>query len=605
MPTPYDGKVAIWHVQGDWVAEARDIESLARLIKQRTPAISAIFIKTSNGASWMGRRDTKTAMEINGPADIAKWVDIMNQHGIECHAWCVVEGLDVQAEISLIVQACRVPGIKSMILDVEPYQAYWKGTSQDVVRLMEGVRGELGMAFHIGMSVDPRRHHYSSIFPTSWRPYIGSVHPQCYWGEMGRSPRSVLDETYQVWGGYGLPLYPILQVWDVSSESIKDAQDIVLSKRGARGFSYFRVGAEEPDVYEIMNRTRVESEVGPDWTWRRYGYQQIVGPYEAGYTDGTHTGQPSTAVFQEFTAASGHKVKWKATRASQDTVWVQWTPQLPRAGLYEISIWIPGTRATTRQARYHMHGIMGVGSELLVRVDQSLYYDEWVPVVVYEFDGGPGSGRVNLTDLTGEADKRVAFGPIRWREVLEQRHLEPTEGPGFDSPIGQEAERFGMDVWPLTWLDATGFAVQYNVAPVGLAYHTGADLNLRTGVDLGQPVYAPASGVVTFSGIGAGTWKEMIVIRHDPLPDGTVVWSRLAHLQSRLVSAGDRVTRGQQIATVGNAGGLFDPHLHFDIAVTNILETNPQHWPGNRQDLVLQHYTDPLLFIRRYRPIRG
>ncbi len=605
MPTPYDGKVAVWHVQGDWAPGVPDIETLAKNIKQRTPAVDTIFIKTSNGALWQGRRDTKTAMEINGPADIAKWVDIMNRYDIECHAWCVVEGLDIPTEISLIVETCRVPGIQSMILDVEPYQGYWKGTAQDVVRLMDGIRSQLGHAFHIGMSVDPRRNHYNAIYPTVWRPYIGSIHPQCYWGEMGRSPRSIIDETYQVWGAYGLPLYPILQTWKVSADSVEDAQDIVLSKRGARGLSYFRVGAEETSVIPVMNRTRVDEEIGPDWTWRRYGYQQVLAPYDAGYGDGTHIGQPSAAVFQEFTAASGHKVKWKQTRSGNDTVWAQWTPQLPRPGLYEISIWIPGTRATTRQARYHIHGITGIASELLVRVDQSLYYDEWVPVVVYEFSGQPGSGRVNLTDLTGEGDRRISFGPIRWREVLEQRHLDPGEGPGFDSPIGSDEERFGLDVWPLTWRDATGFAVSYTTPATGTAYHTGADLNLVSGVDLGQPVYAPAAGLVTFSGVGSGTWGQMLVIRHDPLPDGTVVWSRLAHLQQRIVSAGDRVVRGQQVGTVGDGGGRFDPHLHFDIAKTNVLEIYPHHWPGTRQDLVLQHYLNPLDFVRRYRPVRG
>jgi murein DD-endopeptidase MepM/ murein hydrolase activator NlpD len=605
MPTPYDGKVAVWHVQGDWVAGVNTVEELAQRLKQQTPAVGAIFIKTSNGNRWQGTRDSKAAMEINGPADIARWVSAMSAVGIECHAWAVVEGLDINTEISLIVQACRVPGIKSMILDVEPYQSYWKGTAADATRLMEGIRNQLGLVFHIGMSVDPRRQHYLSIFPNSWRPHIGSIHPQCYWGEMGRSPKSILDETYQVWAGYGLPIYPVLQTWEVTPESVKEAQDIVLSKRGARGLSYFRVGAEEADVILVMNRTRVEEEIGPDMTWRKYGFQQVVAPYDPGYMDGTHTGQPSAAVFQEINAATGHRIKWKQTGAARDTVWAQWTPQLPRPGLYEISMYVPGRRATTRQARYHIKGVKGVASELLVRVDQSLYYDEWVPALVYEFDAKPGSGRVNLTDLTGEATRQIAFGPLRWREVLEQRHLEPGEGPGFDSPVGTDEERWSIEVWPPTWYDATGFAVSYNPPLIGPAYHTGVDLNLRAGQDLGQPAYAAAPGVVTFSGVGSGTWGNMIVIRHDALADGTLVWTRSAHLQRRLVNVGDRVARGQQIGTVGDSEGRFDAHLHFDIAKTNILEVNPHHWPGNRQDLVLQHYTDPLQFIMRYRPIRG
>jgi murein DD-endopeptidase MepM/ murein hydrolase activator NlpD len=602
MATPYNGKVALWHVQGDWVAGINTIDQLAQTIKQRTPAVNAIFVKTSNGNRWQGTRDSKAAMEINGPADITKWVQAMQAVDIAVHIWAVVEGVDIPGETALIVEACRVPGVKSLILDVEPYQAYWKGTAADVARLMQGIRQQIGETFHIGMSVDPRRNHYLSIFPDAWRPFIGSVHPQCYWGEMGRSPRSVLDETYEVWGGYGLPLYPVLQTWNVSPDSVTDAQDIVLSERGSRGLSYFRIGAEEADVIPTINRVRIESEIGPDNTWRRYGWQQVLGPYDTGYRDGTHTGQPSSAVFQEFTGANGHQVKWKATGADRDNVWVQWTPNLPNPGLYEISVWIPGTRATTRQARYHIHGIMGVGSELLVRLDQSLYYDKWVPMVVYEFSGEANSGRVNLTDLTGEADKRIAFGAIRWREVLEQRPLEPTEVVGFDSPVGTQAEREGPDVWPTTWVDVNPYGTFYTT--VGPAYHTGADLNLRGGQDLGLGVYATSSGTVTFSGVGSGSWAQMIVIRHDPTPDGTIVWSRMAHLKTRAVNVGDQITRGQQVATVGDGDGRFSPHLHFDIAKTNILENNPSHWPGQNQALVFQHYTDPLLFIRRYRPVR-
>jgi murein DD-endopeptidase MepM/ murein hydrolase activator NlpD len=115
-------------------------------------------------------------------------------------------------------------------------------------------------------------------------------------------------------------------------------------------------------------------------------------------------------------------------------------------------------------------------------------------------------------------------------------------------------------------------------------------------------VYAAADGVVTFSGRGGGTWGRLIVIRHDPLPDSTVVWSRSAHIRNPLVSEGDRVTRGQQIATVGSAEGMLPFHLHFDIAKTNIMELRPGHWPGTDLGQVLKHYVDPRQFIEDHRP---
>jgi murein DD-endopeptidase MepM/ murein hydrolase activator NlpD len=240
-----------------------------------------------------------------------------------------------------------------------------------------------------------------------------------------------------------------------------------------------------------------------------------------------------------------------------------------------------------------------VASELLVRMNQNMYYNTWVPLVVYEFSGQAGSGQVNLTDLTEESDKEIAFTAIRWRQVVTQTKVVQTDA-GYDPPMGSAAERMSLKVWPGQWTDATGFAVRYST--VGDAYHTGADLNLPGDADRDTPVYAPAPGVVTFSGRSSGSWGQLVVIRHDALPDGTVMWSRLAHVSSRIVKEGDRVDRGQQVANIGNADGQLAYHLHFDLAKTSILETSPGHWPGLDLNVLMQNYVDPKAFVEAHRP---
>lgn len=597
MGTPYDGKVGLWHFVGEVVGEP-DIESLARTVRQWAPAADAIWVKTSDGNTWQGAFDEKASMAINGPQDISRWISVLAGHGLEFHAWCNLVGQDIQGEIARIVEACRVPGVKSMILDVEPHPGHWTGSREDAVTLMTGVRNALGTNFHIGISVDPRRNHYDRIFPDAWRPFVNSVHPQIYWEEMKRTPRDVLDETYVVWGNYGLPIYPALQ-GGAEPNSIRRAQEIARSVRGAMGLSYFRLGVIGPLQFPVINEEFIASELGPDSVLRRYAWEQIVAPYESGYMDGVHEGDPATT-WKEFTCVRGHEIKHKPTEARQDFVWAQWTPGLPAKGMYEISVYIPGNHATTQEARYHIHGISGVGTELLVRLNQSMYSNQWVPMVVYEFTGGPGSGRVNLTDLTGETGKEIAFGAVRWRQVIEQKEITPAEGAGFDPPVGTAEERLSGDVWPGDWYDATGFGTFYEV--VGRAYHTGADLNLSHDLDRNTPIYAPADGVVTFSGRSIGTWGWLIVIRHDPLPDGQVVWSRSAHVTNPIVREGDRVIRGQQIANIGNADGKLAWHLHFDIAKTSVLEGTPGHWPGENLGAVYEHYLDPRKFIEEHRP---
>jgi len=158
------------------------------------------------------------------------------------------------------------------------------------------------------------------------------------------------------------------------------------------------------------------------------------------------------------------------------------------------------------------------------------------------------------------------------------------------SPVGDDTGEF----WPSGWFDATGYDVAYD-----LGYHTGADLNCNVPVwdtDRGSPVYAIGPGIVTYAGVGSGSWGNLIVIRHDNA--GKKVWSRYGHVENMAVKKGDVVARGQQIATIGNAGGVFPYHLHFDIVKTDVLEAAPGHWPGSDEQKVLDNYVDPLVFLR-------
>ena len=88
------------------------------------------------------------------------------------------------------------------------------------------------------------------------------------------------------------------------------------------------------------------------------------------------------------------------------------------------------------------------------------------------------------------------------------------------------------------------------------------------GVDIanacGTPVYAAAEGLVVES---AGGWNDgygtYIFIEH---PNGTK--TRYAHNQKNLVSIGDYVSKGDQIAIIGNTGLTHGPtgcHLHFEV----------------------------------------
>ena len=87
------------------------------------------------------------------------------------------------------------------------------------------------------------------------------------------------------------------------------------------------------------------------------------------------------------------------------------------------------------------------------------------------------------------------------------------------------------------------------------AFHKGVDFTARAGT----PVYAVASGVVTWSG-WSKDYGNLIEVRHS---DG--YRTRYAHNSAVLVKPGELVQKGQAIARVGRTGRASGTHLHLEV----------------------------------------
>jgi len=119
----------------------------------------------------------------------------------------------------------------------------------------------------------------------------------------------------------------------------------------------------------------------------------------------------------------------------------------------------------------------------------------------------------------------------------------------FDFPVGKP--------------NAVGY---YNAQPFGDNNHLGDDWNAETGVnsDLGDPIYSVAVGKVVFAEDLAGSWRNVIRVVHY-LPNGLTYESVYAHCENINAKDGDWVDKGEQIATIGNANGIYLAHLHLEI----------------------------------------
>lgn len=111
--------------------------------------------------------------------------------------------------------------------------------------------------------------------------------------------------------------------------------------------------------------------------------------------------------------------------------------------------------------------------------------------------------------------------------------------------------------------------------------HKGVDLgwNNNYGGQYNTPVYAINDGTVMYvdKTTGNNNAGNYIWIKHE-FTD-YALWSRYCHLKdnSTLVKVGQKVTRGQQIATMGGTFG-YAVHLHFEMWKT------PKNWSFNWND---------------------
>ncbi|MCV7312957.1 M23 family metallopeptidase [Mycobacterium paraffinicum] len=103
---------------------------------------------------------------------------------------------------------------------------------------------------------------------------------------------------------------------------------------------------------------------------------------------------------------------------------------------------------------------------------------------------------------------------------------------------------------------------------------------LHAGIDLansiGTPIYAVSDGIVIDSGPAAG-YGALVKLRH---ADGTV--TLYGHVNTTLVSVGQRVMAGDQIATMGNRGNSTGPHLHFEVLQGGTERIDPIPWLAKR-----------------------
>ena len=133
---------------------------------------------------------------------------------------------------------------------------------------------------------------------------------------------------------------------------------------------------------------------------------------------------------------------------------------------------------------------------------------------------------------------------------------EPTDGKVV-FPVDYSIE--GINFWKRSnWASGT-LQSEMTYGDRAGGFHSGYDIGSQ-----GQKVaiYATQDGTVEWSGYKDGGIGNCVYIKHD---DG-VYWSNYMHLDSMSVKVGGKVKAGQQIGIMGNSGGDYAIHLHFELS---------------------------------------
>lgn len=142
---------------------------------------------------------------------------------------------------------------------------------------------------------------------------------------------------------------------------------------------------------------------------------------------------------------------------------------------------------------------------------------------------------------------------------------------GSSSSVASSGGGGGTFAWPASGGMGPRSGFGPRVHPI-----TGEVGKMHNGIDIqaghGAAVSAAANGVVSTAGTMGGYGNTITITHHI---NGKTYTTLYAHLSSINVSAGQEVSRGQNIGAVGSTGNSTGPHLHFEVHVGGF--GNPQN----------------------------
>ena len=153
----------------------------------------------------------------------------------------------------------------------------------------------------------------------------------------------------------------------------------------------------------------------------------------------------------------------------------------------------------------------------------------------------------------------------------EQKDQDRGSNDKQDDNQSGDSKTGGTLTWPVPgfYRITSGFGSRTNPVKGQVENHYGIDIGAKyeggKRIEIaGRNAVAAADGTVIISTYSS-SYGNYVVIDH-----GGGITTTYAHGASRLVSVGQKVSRGQPVLVVGNTGRSRGPHLHFEVRINGV-----------------------------------
>ncbi|MGI6433925.1 MAG: peptidoglycan DD-metalloendopeptidase family protein [Syntrophomonadaceae bacterium] len=246
------------------------------------------------------------------------------------------------------------------------------------------------------------------------------------------------------------------------------------------------------------------------------------------------------------------------------------------------NLWLIARRNDTyvdeiKKANHLTSDNLSLGQELIVVKSKPLLTvvaqveGEKVEAIPYETEvvvDASAPTRVRVKQEGSDGEKKITYQAVKRNGVIAQREI--TSEEVLKNPVARVLVK-GNQVVQVASRGSGGVSkgvLDWPIyGPISNYYrssHPGIDITGRRGSTL----RAANSGYVVSAG-WAGGYGKCVVIDH-----GNGYATRYAHCDSLNVSVGQKVSRGQGIATLGSTGRSSGPHIHFEVTY-NGSKVNP------------------------------